>query len=1209
MIKTKQLWRTCIALIATMFLGMSIQAQVNYTQNWNVSGLASWTNATGGGSGSQTTTTPCAVGSVRKNQYISSTNTANWRFTSPSLGTSNGGPTTISFDYKLINFTGGGATPNTPNWGTIVVEWATSTAGPWTAFRTINNTNHVASTSCATISDVITPTAASPLYIRFNCNIPSGTADYYVYLDNFSAVESAGPCSGAPTGGTTNGPASACTGSSFSLSVTGATDPAQTGLSYLWESADDAGFTTNVQSLGTAATQSTSQTAAKYYRRTITCTNSGLSDYSSVLSVPMSSFLNCYCAAVPLSVDANGATNITIGSWSNPNVATTPYQNFTSVSPTTLYQGSTNSTTIELQTGYTYRCRVFIDLNQDGDYNDADEMNDLGTSSSANPTTQTGNIIIPVTAITGTTGMRLVVTDDETINNPCYSGSWANVEDYQVIIATPPACSGSPIATTASASNGTICPGGSSTLSVTSPGIETGYTYQWESFDGTNWNPISGANASTYVVAPTATTDYRCVITCTNSSLSTPSSTTTVTFDASADAGTISGPTSGSTYQTLAYSTGAYLGDLQWQTATNPAGPWSDVAAATTDNVSLISNAAGTFYVRLRAASATCTTFSNVIMVVVTIPNDNVCNALPLTLGTVAAPVVNGPYTNVGATTEAGEAQAPTTGCATQTGWCAAPSGTISNSIWFSFVAPASGRVSFELDPTNYWDSQIALWSASACGDLTSGAGTLVAANDDIAGSPYHSKILATCLTPGVTYYVQVDGYGTTTNSNILLLLNDEGGRTAAISGTTTICEGTSTDLTINFGGTAPWTYSINGGAPVTTSSNPEIISVSPLTTTSYTISSVDASCPVEWSGSADITVNPLPSVEAQDVSGCPGSNITLLGTPAGGTFTAAAGTVTGNLYNGPATTYYYTYTDMNGCTNTSATHNILPTVLNPVTGITFGTITGNTAAITWNAVAGAAWYTLRYRVVGGSTWIFATSNTTSITLTGLTPASDYELEARANCSVLAPGVYGSYTTFSTGAACAAPTGMAVVPVTGSNGTKVKLTFTSNIAAGWHVLRYRIASSSNAWSVISPANGAGTTITGLTASTQYEYQLQSKCSATNIGAWTAVDYFTTGGNPSKEMNEVVETYVSNVSIYPNPTRDVLNIELSAVENASTVVKVFDMSGRLVKQIQANTEKGTNNLVIDLKDVTNGIYTVQVLENGKLTNVTKVTKQD
>jgi hypothetical protein len=60
-------------------------------------------------------------------------------------------------------------------------------------------------------------------------------------------------------------------------------------------------------------------------------------------------------------------------------------------------------------------------------------------------------------------------------------------------------------------------------------------------------------------------------------------------------------------------------------------------------------------------------------------------------------------------------------------------------------------------------------------------------------------------------------------------------------------------------------------------------------------------------------TVNPLPTVTAGNVSGCSGSAITLVGLPAGGTFSVA------NPYTGPATTYTYSYTNASGCSATSA--------------------------------------------------------------------------------------------------------------------------------------------------------------------------------------------------------------------------------------------------------------------------------------------------
>ncbi|MCF6130621.1 YDG domain-containing protein, partial [Flavobacterium sp. AS60] len=59
--------------------------------------------------------------------------------------------------------------------------------------------------------------------------------------------------------------------------------------------------------------------------------------------------------------------------------------------------------------------------------------------------------------------------------------------------------------------------------------------------------------------------------------------------------------------------------------------------------------------------------------------------------------------------------------------------------------------------------------------------------------------------------------------------------------------------------------------------------------------------------------VNALPVVTASNVSGCPNTDIALIGSPVGGTFSIT------NPYNGNVdTTYTYTYTDGNGCTNTS---------------------------------------------------------------------------------------------------------------------------------------------------------------------------------------------------------------------------------------------------------------------------------------------------
>jgi hypothetical protein len=82
-----------------------------------------------------------------------------------------------------------------------------------------------------------------------------------------------------------------------------------------------------------------------------------------------------------------------------------------------------------------------------------------------------------------------------------------------------------------------------------------------------------------------------------------------------------------------------------------------------------------------------------------------------------------------------------------------------------------------------------------------------------------------------------------------------------------------------------------------------------------------------------------------------------------------------------------------------------------------------------------------------------------------------------------------------------------------------------------------------------------------------------------------------------------------VRIYPNPTQDVLNIDLYTSKVQNTTVKVLDMSSRIVKQVQARSEAGMNKLSLNLGDIASGVYTVQVFENDQLTHVSKVKKND
>ncbi len=162
-----------------------------------------------------------------------------------------------------------------------------------------------------------------------------------------------------------------------------------------------------------------------------------------------------------------------------------------------------------------------------------------------------------------------------------------------------------------------------------------------------------------------------------------------------------------------------------------------------------------TSYVYVTGTKNSCTSTDSVKIIVTEAPeNDDVCDAISLTLN-----AEHGPYTNAGATVETNEPMPPVseTGCNTPGYWCS--EGGLQNSIWFKFEAPNSGIVSIETDG---FDNQIAVYDAENCLDIVSGDTSLyeiIAANDDWEDADYSATIEEiTGMTTGKTYWLQMDG-------------------------------------------------------------------------------------------------------------------------------------------------------------------------------------------------------------------------------------------------------------------------------------------------------------------------------------------------------------------------------------------------------------------------------------------------------------------
>ncbi len=84
--------------------------------------------------------------------------------------------------------------------------------------------------------------------------------------------------------------------------------------------------------------------------------------------------------------------------------------------------------------------------------------------------------------------------------------------------------------------------------------------------------------------------------------------------------------------------------------------------------------------------------------------------------------------------------------------------------------------------------------------------------------------------------------------------------------------------------------------------------------------------------------------------------------------------------------------------------------------------------------------------------------------------------------------------------------------------------------------------------------------------------------------------------------------VDAIIVYPNPTKDIVYIDLVTPAATSVSIKVNDLSGRLVKQIQVSANEGSNHFTLSMGEFASGVYTVQVFNQHQLTYTGRLIKE-
>ena len=161
-----------------------------------------------------------------------------------------------------------------------------------------------------------------------------------------------------------------------------------------------------------------------------------------------------------------------------------------------------------------------------------------------------------------------------------------------------------------------------------------------------------------------------------------------------------------------------------------------------------------TVNVQVTGTQGTCSDTANLAYVLIRQANDSIKNATLINYGKSII------YSNKCATIEADEPVPPYYSCVTQYSWCdeyGTGLNIVENSVWFKFVAAPQGHITIS---SSGFDNELALYDAASYTDILNNNYTIAAANDDRSTTDFNPLLRAVKVTPGKTYWIQVDGSG-----------------------------------------------------------------------------------------------------------------------------------------------------------------------------------------------------------------------------------------------------------------------------------------------------------------------------------------------------------------------------------------------------------------------------------------------------------------
>jgi hypothetical protein len=149
------------------------------------------------------------------------------------------------------------------------------------------------------------------------------------------------------------------------------------------------------------------------------------------------------------------------------------------------------------------------------------------------------------------------------------------------------------------------------------------------------------------------------------------------------------------------------------------------------------------------------------------------------------------------------------------------------------------------------------------------------------------------------------------------------------------------------------------------------------------------------------------------------------------------------------------------------------------------------------------------YKAASSGTWINAATGTTStsVNLSGLTQGTLYDWRVRTNCTAESSAY--AQAQFTTTAPCNAPNGLASSSITSSSAT---VSWTAVSGAASYDVDYKLASSGTWINSITGTTATSRNITGLTASSLYDWRVRANCGASGSSGYSQAQFTTSAAS-------------------------------------------------------------------------------------------------